>query len=125
MNHETKKAKIQTRESDSQNAQVEDFLKKHLNIAVLCAIRNNSMSGQDIAKEIFFKYHVYISPSAIYSILYSLKDQNLLEIDTIKGDLRTKYYVPTEKGKQVIDIQLREFREALEYFIVCIDNMLS
>jgi DNA-binding MarR family transcriptional regulator len=51
-----------------------------------------------------------------------LKDQNLLEIDTVKGDLRTKYYVPTEIGKQIIDIRLREFKEALEYFIICIDE---
>lgn len=112
----------QARESDFQNVYIEDILKKHLNVAVLSTIRNNSMSGQDIAKELFFKHRVYISPSAIYSILYALKDQNLLEIDTVKGDLRTKYYVPTEIGKQIIDIRLREFKEALEYFIICIDK---
>jgi len=112
----------QARESDFQNVYIEDILKKHLNVAVLSTIRNNSMSGQDIAKELFFKHRVYISPSAIYSILYALKDQNLLEIDTVKGDLRTKYYVPTEIGKQIIDIRLREFKEALEYFIICIDE---
>jgi DNA-binding PadR family transcriptional regulator len=122
MDPENEKHITQARESDSQNVYIEDILKKHLNVAVLSTIRNNSMSGQDIAKELFFKHRVYISPSAIYSILYALKDQNLLEIDTVKGDLRTKYYVPTEIGKQIIDIRLREFKEALEYFIICIDK---
>jgi DNA-binding PadR family transcriptional regulator len=124
MNPKNENYKTPAQESYSQNTHVEDILKKHLSIVVLCTIRNNSMSGQDIAKEIFFKYHVYISPSAIYSILYSLKDQNLLEIDTVKGDLRTKYYVPTEIGKPAIDKQVKEFKEALEYFIVSLDNRL-
>jgi DNA-binding PadR family transcriptional regulator len=60
----------QARESDFQNVYIEDILKKHLNVAVLSTIRNNSMSGQDIAKELFFKHRVYISPSAIYSLYY-------------------------------------------------------
>lgn len=125
MDPEKEKHITKIRELHSQNVHVEDILKKHLNIAVLCTIRNNSMSGQDIAKEIFFKYNVYISPSAIYSVLYSLKSQDLLEIDTVKGDLRTKYYVPTENGKQAIDKQLREFKESLKYIIECIENRLA
>lgn len=125
MDPEKEKPIVQTRESHSQNIHIEYIIKKHLNIAVLCIIRNNSMSGQDIAKEIFYRFHVYISPSAIYSILYSLKNQNLLEIDTIKGDLRTKYYILTEDGSQSIDKQIREFKEAAEYIIEWIDNILS
>lgn len=116
---------LQTLDSHIQDNDVEDVVKKHLNIVVLSMIRNNSMSGQEIAKEIFYKYHVYMSPSAIYSILYSLKNQGVLEIDTVKGDLRTKYYVPTEKGNSIIDNRLNEFKETLEYIIECINQKLS
>ncbi|MDD3051596.1 MAG: PadR family transcriptional regulator [Candidatus Cloacimonetes bacterium] len=125
MYHDDEKYIVQTRELPIHNDDVEEMVKKHLNIVVISMIRNNSMSGQDIAKEIFYKYHVYMSPSAIYSILYSLKNQGMLEIDTVKGDLRTKYYVPTEKGRQVIDKRLNEFKETLEYLVTCINKRLT
>jgi DNA-binding PadR family transcriptional regulator len=117
---------IQTSEWHYQNDYIEDIVKKHLNVVVLSIIKNNSMSGQYIVKEIFYKYHVYISPSAIYSILYLLKRQGVLEIDTVKGDLRTKCYVPTEKGRQIINKRLNEFKAAFDHIIMCIDErMLS
>jgi DNA-binding PadR family transcriptional regulator len=121
---EDEKDIIQTRESYIQN-DVEEMIKRHLKITIISIIRNNSMSGQDIAKEIFYKYHVYMSSSAIYSILYLLKNQDVLEIDTVKSDLRTKYYLPTERGKRIIDIRLKEFIETLEYIIVSINQRSS
>lgn len=124
MNLENDNYVVQPTGSPAHNCYVQELIKRHLDIAVLCVIRNNSMSGQDIAKEIFYKHQVYVSPSAIYSLLYSLKNQDILEIDTVKGDLRTKCYVPTEKGKQIITKQLQEFREALMYFLLQINKNL-
>lgn len=116
---------LQIPESYFNNDDVEDMIRKHLDIVILCIIRNNSMSGQWIIKEIFYKYHVYISSSAVYPLLYSFRNQGILEIDTIKGDMRTKCYVPTEEGEKIINRRLNEFKEILEYFITCIDYSLS
>ncbi|WP_440955509.1 PadR family transcriptional regulator [Methanosarcina sp. Mfa9] len=99
------------------NDEIETIIKKHLNIVVLSLIKKKPMCGQDIIKEIFTQFNVFISQSSVYPILYSLKDKDVIEIHSPKGDLRTKIYVPTEKGEAIINAKINEFALALDYVL--------
>lgn len=99
------------------NEEVETIIKKHLDVVVLSLIKKKPMCGQDIIKEIFAQFDVFINQSSIYPILYSLKDSNVIEVHPLKGDLRTKIYVPTETGMDLIEEKLNDFALALNYML--------
>ncbi|HII80494.1 MAG TPA: PadR family transcriptional regulator [Methanosarcina sp.] len=99
------------------NEELETIIKKHLDVIVLSLLKKKPMCGQDIIKEIFAQFDVFINQSSIYPILYSLKDRHVIEIHPLKGDLRTKIYVPTEKGMDLIDEKLNDFAIALNYML--------
>ena len=103
---------------------IESVVKKNLEIIILSILKIQPMCGQDIVKEIFRQYKVFISQSSVYTILYSLKEKNILEASNIKGDMRSKVYIPTEEGNKIIDAMLDEFISSIEHLVVFLeDNM--
>lgn len=97
---------------------IEKMVKKHLDMIILSIIRTRPMCGRDIVKEVFRQYQVFINQSSVYKVLYSLEEKNILEASTTKGDMRSKVYVPTENGNEMIDSLLSEFVYSIEYLLM-------
>jgi DNA-binding PadR family transcriptional regulator len=96
---------------------IENVVKKNLEMIVLSILITQPMCGKDIVKEVFKQYNVFISQSSVYTILYSLKERSLLEASTTKGDMRSKVYIPTEEGAEAINTMLKEFISSVEYLL--------
>ena len=72
---------------------VEDFI----DIVILKNIRKKpEISGYDIIKLLYTKFHMLSSPGTIYSILYSLERQNLILGTTSQ---RKRVYKLTARGE--------------------------
>jgi Predicted transcriptional regulators len=104
---------------------IESLVKKHLEIVVLSILKTEPMCGQDIVKEIFRQYQVFINQSSVYQVLYTLKEKNILEASTIKGDMRSKVYIPTEQGNEMIYLMLDEFISSMEYLLMTLKEDLN
>lgn len=101
----------------NKNQMVEEVIKNNIEIIILSMLYNKSMSGLEIIKEIFLKYGILLSQGTVYPYLYSLKEKGILDIEYKKGDMRTKKYIPSASGKQIIEKKLDDFIEAEEYII--------
>lgn len=97
---------------------IEKVVKKHLDMVVLSIIKTQPMCGRDIVKEVFRQYQVFVNQSSVYKVLYSFEEKNILEANTTKGDMRSKVYVPTEQGNEMIDSLLAEFISSIEYMLM-------
>jgi DNA-binding PadR family transcriptional regulator len=97
---------------------IEKVVKRHLDMVVLSIIRTHPMCGRDIVKEVFRQYQVFVNQSSVYNILYSFEEKNILEASTTKGDMRSKVYVPTEQGNEMIDAMLAEFVSSIEHLLM-------
>lgn len=97
---------------------IEKVVKKHLDMIVLSIIRTQPMCGRDIVKEVFRQYQVFVNQSSVYNILYSFEEKNILEASSIKGDMRSKVYIPTEQGNEIIDVMLVEFIFSIEHLLM-------
>lgn len=104
---------------------IEKVVKKHLDMVVLSIIRAQPMCGRDIVKEIFRQYQVFVNQSSVYSVLYSLEEKNILESSSIKGDMRSKVYIPTEQGNEIIDIMLSEFVFSIEHLLMSLKEEIN
>lgn len=109
------------RDSDfeiQKESDIENLVKKHLEVIVLSILKTQPLCGQDIVKEIFRQYQVFINQSSVYQVLYTLKEKNILEASNIKGDMRSKVYVPTDQGSEMIYLMLDEFVSSMEHLLM-------
>jgi len=90
---------------------VEVIVRKSLEPLVL-SIMDKPMSGFDIVHEIHNRYKVLIPQSRIYTILYELQQQGVLEKKT-SG--KSKLYCPSETGKTYIRQKVNEFRFTFQH----------
>lgn len=95
----------------------ENIIKNHLEIIVLSMLSYKPMSGYGIIKEIFARYNVFLSQGTVYPLLYSLKEDGIIQTVFTKGDMRTKRYSYTQEGKRIMEKRIDEFIEAEEYFL--------
>ncbi|MCW4010375.1 MAG: PadR family transcriptional regulator [Candidatus Bathyarchaeota archaeon] len=77
----------------------ERIIKTFLDIIILSELRNGSFSGYDIISYIHNKYQLLVSSGTIYSLLYSLERNNLIEG---VWDERKRTYQLTKKGAHTI-----------------------
>lgn len=116
------------RDSDfeiQKESDIENLVKKHLEVIVLSILKTQPMCGQDIVKEIFRQYQVFINQSSVYQVLYTLKEKNILEASTTKGDMRSKVYIPTNQGSEMIYSMLDEFVSSMEYLLTTLKEDLN
>lgn len=116
------------RDSDfeiQKESDIENLVKKHLEVIVLSILKTQPMCGQDIVKEIFRQYQVFINQSSVYQVLYTLKEKNILEASTTKGDMRSKVYTPTNQGSEMIYSMLDEFVSSMEYLLMTLKEDLN
>lgn len=99
------------------NPCIADIIKSHLEIIILKMLFDRAICGFDLIKEIYSKYGVLLSQGTVYPFLYSLKESGILQVEPMKGNMRTKLYSATEEGRSIIEKRLNEFIETEEYFL--------
>ena len=71
----------------------------YLDSLILLRLRSKQLSGYDLLKIIQADFNLLISPGTMYSTLYSLERQGLIECSTSS---RKRLYQLTNKGKTTI-----------------------
>ena len=77
----------------------ERIIKNFMDIIIMTELRNGSLSGYDVMSYIHNKFNLLISSGTIYSLLYSLERNGLVEG---VWDERKRIYKLTEKGQKTI-----------------------
>ena len=90
------------------------FIKINSEIFILSVLSERSMGGYDLIKEISHRCDVFLSQESVYPILYSLEEEGILRAEFSNGDMRTKRYSLTPKGRQIALKKLEEFAKAIE-----------
>lgn len=99
---------------------VDKIIKINREIFILSVLSERSMCGYDLIKEIFHRCDVFLSQGSVYPILYSLEEEGILRAEFNKGDMRTKRYSFTPKGRQIAQKKLEEFTKAMEEVLALI-----
>ena len=81
----------------------ERIIKSFMDIIILAELRNGSMSGYDVISFIHNKFNLLVSSGTVYSMLYSLERNGLIEG---KWDERKRVYKLTDKGQKMIETLL-------------------
>ena len=75
----------------------ERIIKNFMDIIIMTELRNGSLSGYDVISYIHNKFNLLVSSGTVYSLLYSLERNCLVEGT---WDERKRVYKLTEKGKK-------------------------
>jgi len=81
----------------------ERIIKSFMDIIILAELKNGSMSGYDVISFIHNKFNLLVSSGTVYSMLYSLERNGLIEG---KWDERKRVYKLTDKGQKMIETLL-------------------
>jgi DNA-binding PadR family transcriptional regulator len=81
----------------------ERIIKNFLDIIIMSELRNGPLSGYDIISCIHNKFQLLVSSGTIYSLLYSLERDDLIEG---VWDERKRTYKLTGKGERTIGTML-------------------
>ncbi|MEM2937165.1 MAG: PadR family transcriptional regulator [Candidatus Bathyarchaeia archaeon] len=78
----------------------ERIIKTFMDIIILAELRKGPMSGYDVISFIHNKFHLLVSSGTVYSLLYSLERNGLIEGT---WDERKRVYKLTDKGAKTIE----------------------
>jgi len=78
----------------------ERIIKNFMDIIILSELRNAPMSGYDVISFIHNKFRLLVSSGTVYSLLYSLERNGLIEGN---WNERKRVYRLTEKGTKTIE----------------------
>jgi len=92
---------------------IERIIKTNREVFILSSLLEKQMCGYDLIKDIFTKCDVFLSQGTVYPILYTLEDEGLLMAEYSKGDMRSKKYSLTPKGREIAEKDIEEFTNAL------------
>jgi DNA-binding PadR family transcriptional regulator len=81
----------------------ERIIKNFMDIIILAELRSGSLSGYDVISFIHNRFHLLVSSGTVYSLLYSLERNGLIEGT---WNERKRVYRLTEKGEKTIDTVL-------------------
>jgi len=81
----------------------ERIIKNFMDIIILAELRNGPLSGYDVISFIHNKFHLLVSSGTVYSLLYSLERNGLIEGT---WNERKRVYKLTEKGRKTIETVL-------------------
>ena len=95
------------------------MIQSFMDIIILQHLKNNNpMSGYDIIRYLHKKFHMLLSPGTVYSILYTLERQNLIEGST---NQRKRVYKLTEQGEKL----LRQVQVTREHIYAVFSSVFS
>jgi DNA-binding PadR family transcriptional regulator len=78
----------------------ERIIKNFMDIIIMAELLKDSLSGYDIISYIHNKFNILVSSGTVYSLLYSLERNGLVEG---MWDERKRTYKLTEKGRKTIE----------------------
>jgi len=81
----------------------ERIIKNFMDIIILAELKGGPLSGYDVISFIHNKFHLLVSSGTVYSLLYSLERNGLIEGT---WNERKRVYKLTEKGKKTIETVL-------------------
>jgi len=81
----------------------ERIIKNFMDIIILAELRNGPLSGYDVISFIHNRFHLLVSSGTVYSLLYSLERNVLIEGT---WNERKRVYKLTDKGRKTIDTVL-------------------
>jgi len=81
----------------------ERIIKNFMDIIILAELRNGPLSGYDVVSFIHNRFHLLVSSGTVYSLLYSLERNGLIEGT---WNERKRVYKLTDKGRKTIDTVL-------------------
>ncbi|HEY4675373.1 MAG TPA: PadR family transcriptional regulator [Candidatus Bathyarchaeia archaeon] len=77
----------------------ERIIKNFMDIIILAELKNGPLSGYDVISFIHNKFHLLVSSGTVYSLLYSLERNGVVEGT---WNERKRVYKLTEKGEKTI-----------------------
>ena len=78
----------------------ERIIKNFMDIVILAELKNGPLSGYDVISLIHTRFHLLVSSGTVYSLLYSLERNDLIEGT---WNERKRVYKLTEKGVKTIE----------------------
>jgi DNA-binding PadR family transcriptional regulator len=81
----------------------ERIIKNFMDIIIMGELRNGPLRGYDVISYIHTKFNLLVSSGTVYSLLYSLERNGLVEG---VWEERKRVYKLTEKGEKTIDTLL-------------------
>lgn len=97
------------------------FIARFLDLMILGALGEKTMSGYDLVVLTSKKFYVTMSPGIVYSTLYSMERKGLIE----GGNRRRKrVYNLTPKGKETLDTMLEAKEEILSSLEGILEQMI-
>jgi len=90
------------------------LIKSFLDVLILSELKSGSMSGYDVIAFVHNKYRLLVSSGTVYSLLYSLERDGLVEG---RWNQRKRIYTLTEKGEKTIEAVLKA-NEKIKGFLV-------
>ena len=93
---------------------VDRIIKTNREVFIMSSLLEKQMCGYDIIKEIFSRCDVFLSQGTVYPILYTLEEEGLLHAEYSKGDMRSKKYSLTPRGREAAEKDVEDFAKALE-----------
>jgi len=96
----------------------ERIIKNFMDIIIMTELRNGSLSGYDVISYIHNKFNLLVSSGTVYSLLYSLERNGLVEG---VWEERKRVYKLTQKGEKTINTLL----ESSDKIKVFMSNILK
>jgi DNA-binding PadR family transcriptional regulator len=81
----------------------ERIIKNFMDVIIMTELRNGSLSGYDFISYIHNKFNLLVSSGTVYSLLYSLERNGLIEG---VWEERKRVYKLTQKGDKTINTML-------------------
>ncbi len=92
----------------------DEYVKASIETLLLSMLREKSLCGYDLLKEIYQKFGVLLSQGTIYPLLHHLEAKGLLKAE-VSPATRGKIYSPTETGRELIERRVSEFLRMQQY----------
>lgn len=99
---------------------IDRIIKANREVFILSSLLDKQMCGYDLIKEIFSKCDVFLSQGTVYPILYTLEEEGLLHAEYNKGDMRSKKYSLTIRGREIAQRDVEFFSKALEQISILV-----
>ncbi len=94
---------------------VDRIIKNNREIFILTILLEKQMCGYDLIKEIFLKFNVFLSMGNVYPTLYSLEEDEILRAEFSRGNMRSKNYSLTPRGREIALKNIEEFVRAMDH----------
>jgi PadR family transcriptional regulator, regulatory protein PadR len=116
---------LEEEEEDDTKRYIDRIIKTNREIFIMLHLLDKQMCGYDVIKEIFLKCNIFLSQGTIYPILYSMEEEGILQVEYSKGDMRSKNYSLTPKGKKIAQKDIEDFINAMDHLISMIKREIK